>query len=350
MSLWYADGSASGSVIGCVRKYANCAAVLDACSPTVGHDEWVTPTQMNAQAMLAAFLGPQTEPVPLDSEVLESIELDGYVRNKVVYSAAPGVRVGAYVCRPLAPAGAVPGVFCHHQHAGDFALGKSESVGLVGDASLAYAAELAAEGFVTIAPDAIGFEERNWSRDGAGDVTWFELSRRLLKGRTLLADCLREVTVGLDYLAALPEVDPTRLGFIGHSYGGRMALFAPAFDHRIRASVSNCQCIPYRMTFSEDVGCQAEFVLPGFAEEHDLEDLFDAYSAQTQLLLSVGRADRFSRGYNEVFEGARGALSNRVSLRVHDTGHAFTSQMRRAAYDFLHHGLASAGPAATADA
>lgn len=310
----------------------------------MGHDEWVTSTQLAARATLAAFLGPQTEPVPLDSEVVESVEVDGYVREKVLYSVAPGVRVSAYVCRPPNAARAAPGVFCHHQHAGDFALGKSESVGLGGDASLAYAAELATEGFVTIAPDAIGFEERNWSRGGAGDVTWFELSRRLLKGRTLLADCLREVTVGLNYLAALPEVDPTRLGFIGHSYGGRIALFAPAYDHRIRASVSNCQCIPYRLTFSEDVGCQAEFVLPGFAERHDVEDLFEAYSGQTKLLLSVGTADRFSRGYNEVFERARVVLSNRASLRVYDTGHAFTSEMRRAAYDFLHHGLASARP------
>lgn len=296
---------------------------------------------MNAQAMLAAFLGPPTEPVPLHSTVSESVELDGYVRDKVVYSTAPGVRVSAYVCRPPAPARAVPGVFCHHQHAGDFALGKSESVGLGGDPSLAYAAELATEGIVTIAPDAIGFEERNWSRHGAGDVTWFELSRRLLAGRTLLADCLREVTVGLNYLASRPEVDASRLGFIGHSYGGRMALFAPAYDHRIRASVSNCQCIPYRLTFSQDVGCQAEFVLPGFAQEHDLEDLFDAYSAQTQLLLSVGRTDRFSRGYDEIFARARQALSDRVSLCAYDTGHAFTSEMRRTAYDFLHHGLGS---------
>ena len=81
------------------------------CSSTVGHDEWVTPTQLTARAMLAAFLGPQTEPVPLDSEVLESIELDGYVREKVLYSTAPGIKVSAYVCRPRTRAGAVPGVY-----------------------------------------------------------------------------------------------------------------------------------------------------------------------------------------------------------------------------------------------
>ncbi|HUG84834.1 MAG TPA: DUF3626 domain-containing protein [Euzebya sp.] len=42
-------------------------------------------------------------------------------------------------------------------------LGKSEVVGLAGDADQAYARELAEQGFLTITPDAIGFEERNWA-------------------------------------------------------------------------------------------------------------------------------------------------------------------------------------------
>lgn len=66
-------------------------------------------------------------------------------------------------------------MFRHHQHAGNFGLGKSEVVGLAGDPDQGYARELAEAGFLTFAPDAIGFEERNWSPDGRSDVTWFEL-------------------------------------------------------------------------------------------------------------------------------------------------------------------------------
>ncbi|MEI7057439.1 hypothetical protein WBG06_16570 [Nocardioides sp. CCNWLW239] len=119
-----------------------------------------------------------------------------------------------------------------------------------------------------------------------------------------------------------------------------MALFAPGYDHRVRATVSNCQCIPYRLTFTEDTGCQPEFVLPGFAEQFDIDDLFAAYPSETQLLLSVGTEDRWSRGYLEVFERAREALSERARLRAYDTGHGFSPSMRRAAYDFLHRALA----------
>ena len=43
----------------------------------------------------------------------------------------------------------------------------------------------------------------------------------------------------VDYLYTLPEVDHKRIGIIGHSLGGKMALYAPAFDRRITAVVSN---------------------------------------------------------------------------------------------------------------
>jgi formylglycine-generating enzyme required for sulfatase activity/pimeloyl-ACP methyl ester carboxylesterase len=43
----------------------------------------------------------------------------------------------------------------------------------------------------------------------------------------------------LDYLYTLPEVDLDRIGIIGHSLGGKMALYAAAFEPRITAVVSN---------------------------------------------------------------------------------------------------------------
>jgi hypothetical protein len=66
-------------------------------------------------------------------------------------------------------------------------LGKSEIVGLRGDPDQAYAGERA--GCLTIAPDATGFEDRSWA-DGT-HMGWFELSSRLVTGRTLPADLLQ---------------------------------------------------------------------------------------------------------------------------------------------------------------
>jgi len=283
---------------------------------------------------IRALLGPAPPKTDLAVERLERVDCGRYVREKIRYSVGPDERVSAYVCIPHDLAGPAPAVFCHHQHASRFDLGKSEVVGLAGDPDQAYAHELAERGFVTIAPDAIGFEERNWSGDGASNVTWFELSTRLVRGRTLLAACLHEVSAALDHLTSRPEVDSGRIGFLGHSYGGRMALWAPAHDPRITASVSHCGCIPFRHSYSRDTGIQAEFVLPGFAAEHDLEDVIACFDA-TALLISAGTADKWSRGAAELFGSVQRTLGDRAEIALYDAGHVFTAAMRERAYQFL---------------
>ena len=96
---------------------------------------------------------------------------------------------------------------------------------------------------------------------------------RLVEGETLLAKVIHDLRVAIDYLVTRTEVDKNNMGFIGHSYGGRMALWLPAFDRRIRASVSNCGCIPYRYSLEHRTGIQAEFCIPGIMKEHDIEDV-----------------------------------------------------------------------------
>ena len=280
---------------------------------------------------LRQILGPVDEPGPLRPTIEDEVACDGYVRHLVSYDVPAG-RASAFVCIPDALASPAPLVVCHHQHAGQFDLGKSEVCGLRGDPDQAYAAELVRRGFVTIAPDAIGFEDRNWA-DGQ-NVTWFELSNRLVVGRTLLATCLQEISLALDYATALPEVDPDRIGFIGHSYGGRAALWAPAWDRRIRASVSSCGCVPYRESFARDVGFQAEFVVPGFASEHDVEDVV-ALADQCQYLILATDDDRWSRGAESIRDrlARRGTRHARVEIRP--GRHDFPRAVRATAYDFL---------------
>lgn len=272
-----------------------------------------------------------SEPGPLGAEVYEEVQCDGYVRRRVAYDVPSG-RASAFVCVPDRLDVPAPLVFCHHQHAGEFDLGKSEVCGLRGDPNQAYAAELAQRGVVTIAPDAIGFEDRNWA--GGANLGWFELSSRLLRGRTLLADCLQEISLAIDYASSLPEVDPTRVGFLGHSYGGKAAIWAPAWDRRIRASVSNCGCIPNRDAFARDAGFQAEFVVPGFAADHDIEDVL-AVAVQCDVLLIAAQDDVWSRGAREIQARLRQRGVGHVRVHVVPGGHEFRMPERELAYDFL---------------
>src|SRR5439155_24882510 len=54
-----------------------------------------------------------------------------------------------------------------------------------------------------------------------------------------MAKMLYDALVAVDILAALPEVDPSRLGCVGHSLGAKEALYLAAFDERIKVAVSS---------------------------------------------------------------------------------------------------------------
>ena len=288
---------------------------------------------MDISALLAA-LGPFPERTPLNSRTLESVDCGAYVREKVAYYTERDEVVPAYVCIPKIRNTETAAIFCHHQHDFNFGLGKSEVVGLAGDPDQSYAAELAERGYITFAPDAIAFEERNWS-GGTFQAAYYELASRLVAGRTLLAKVLHDASAGIDYLESRADVDRNRIGFIGHSYGGRMAIWAPAIDKRIKASVSNCGCVNYRNSLRREAGIQMEFCVPGLMQLGDIEDVV-ALLAPTPLYISAASEDKWSSGAQELFDSAKAAFSaDNLQLKIWPGGHAFTKAMRENAYNFL---------------
>jgi dienelactone hydrolase len=285
------------------------------------------------------LLGPFPEKSELNPVVIEQIDCGKYVREKVEYNTEANDRISAYVCVPKNLVNKAPAIFCHHQHNGEYLLGKSEVVGRAGNPDQAYAAELAERGYITLAPDAIAFEERNWG-DNSNRAEYFELSSRLLLGKTLMAKAISDVQVGLDYLQSRSDVDSNKMGFIGHSYGGRMALWMPAFDKRIRVSVSHCGCIPYRLSLTHDSGIQMEFCIPDFMSEYDIEDVIKCFES-CPLLISAATDDVWSRGAQDVYDRVKNVLGDRVELKLYESKHVFTKSMREYAYAFLDRHLVS---------
>jgi hypothetical protein len=127
---------------------------------------------------LAELIGPSPPRCPLNPTVLSAVDCGVYVRQTVEYAVEEAERIKSLLLLPKNTGGTAPAVIAHHQHAGQFDLGKSEVVGLAGDADQAYGAELAERGYVVIAPDALAFEERNWSAI-AGQAEYYELASRL---------------------------------------------------------------------------------------------------------------------------------------------------------------------------
>ena len=64
----------------------------------------------------------------------------------------------------------------------------------------------------------------------------------------------------LDYLYTLPEIDRENIGIIGHSLGGKMSLYAAAFDPRIIAVVSSELGIGLSFSNYEDYWYFGDFI------------------------------------------------------------------------------------------
>src|SRR5690606_19801880 len=133
-----------------------------------------------------------------------------------------------------------PGVVVFHQHAAQWHLGKSEAAGLLGDPTQAFGPALARAGLVVLAPDAIAFEDRRRTTGGTDphrDDEYQqrrELAYRLLHGQTLAAKVLADAEAAFTVLCQRPEVDPARVGVLGHSFGGNTVIFHAALDARVR--------------------------------------------------------------------------------------------------------------------
>jgi dienelactone hydrolase len=177
-------------------------------------------------ARAAGPLPGQLRRVPLDVKEVEAVRVGGLVRRLVTYQSDPDGRVPAYLFTPAeAPAGKLPAVLALHQTT---ALGKGEPAGLGGNADLAYGLELARRGYVVVVPDYPSFGGHKYD---------FAAARGYASG-TMKAvwDNVRAV----DLLESLPEVDPDRIGVIGHSLGGHNAIFTAFHDRRLAAVVSSC--------------------------------------------------------------------------------------------------------------
>ena len=97
-----------------------------------------------------------------------------------------------------------------------------------------------------------------------------QLHNRLVNGQTLLGKVLFDVSAGIDLLQSLPAVDATKIGFIGHSYGGRTALLAPVFARRIKVSVSKCGSTRLKKILAQNTGIQFDLVIPSFLTNGDI--------------------------------------------------------------------------------
>ena len=183
-----------------------------------------------------SFLGtiqkPRSAPT---ATVLEEDRRDGVLRQLIRYEAEPGLPVEAYLLRPegVEPLSqSRPGAVVLHSTI-DHTI--RQPAGLDGPADKHIGLHLARRGYVTICPRCFLWQYSEGKPIGRA-VDWLKQRH---PGVTGMAKMLFDAVRAVDLLASRPDVDPRRIGSIGHSLGAKEVLYLAAFDPRVRASVSS---------------------------------------------------------------------------------------------------------------
>jgi len=277
----------------------------------------------------------ETQDAPPPMAAAEEFETGAWIRQHVRYEMGPGDRVPAYLFLPKGARGPRPAMLCLHQTSG---LGKGEPAGLGGSADLHYARELAERGFVTLAPDYPNFGEYSL------DVYARGFASATMKG---IANHRRAV----DLLRSLPQVDPKRIGVIGHSLGGHNSLFVAAFDERLQVAVSSCGFNAFPKYYGGDLtGWSHDGYMPRIASLYgkdptrmpfDFTEVLAAVAPRAVFVSAPLGDDNFEvSGVSDCLNAARPVYEllkagDRLTAVHPDCGHGFPIEAREAAYAFV---------------
>ncbi|WP_428937616.1 alpha/beta hydrolase family protein [Fontivita pretiosa] len=317
-------------------------------NPANHPDFW---TEQRARLLLAMqqVMGPlpqQQHRPPPHVSIIEELITDRIIRRKIAlhterYDPGGWCVLRAWILIPrqshLGPT--APAMLCLHQTT---PAGKDQPVGLStlphDTPDLAYAQHLAERGYVTISPDYPGFGEAHRCVYAWGYAS------------TTMKGIWNHMRV-LDVLESLPQVDPLRIGVIGHSLGGHNALFLAAFDQRVRVIISSCGFTSFaRYRGGEISAWSLDQYMPRVATHYhndpakmpfDFGDILAALAPRTVLINAPLRDDNFDpQGVDDCVEKARVAYralhaEDRLLVEHPDAAHEFPPPTRQRFFDRL---------------
>ncbi|HWB53274.1 MAG TPA: prolyl oligopeptidase family serine peptidase [Tepidisphaeraceae bacterium] len=309
------------------------------------------------QGITDQLLGTLTDRAPTQvrfemlGETLESRGESPYTMRRLRYTLTDKEWGYAWLLVPKNLKGRGAAMLALHQTSCD---GKSEAVGfdVLPDQinGVWYARELAEQGFVVFAPDAIAFGERQSGHANAYYHSADEFFGAQPQG-SVMGKMAYDTSRALDVMQQLPEVDASRMGCLGHSHGGYGTLFAMLADQRIKAGVISCGMDLFRDDAHPDRWWRMTSLIPrlglydGKMENTPIDfQIWVAMIAPRPLLVSIATRDRIFPNTAHL-PGAIDTLSRRAyrimgdadALKVHHfaSDHCFPPDVRTMAYQML---------------
>lgn len=201
--------------------------------------------QIRQRLQVALGLWPMPPKTPLQPVIHGRIDRDGYSIEKVYFASLPGHYVTGNLYRPTSPApssGKRPAVLSPHGHWRDGRFyqateaeiqrqlaSKAESYADAARSPLqARCAQLARMGFVVFHYDMVGYADSKAIAHTEG----FTDAQAELRLQNFMGLQTWNSIRALDFLAALPDVDPQRIAVTGSSGGGTQTFILCAIDDR----------------------------------------------------------------------------------------------------------------------
>ena len=289
-------------------------------------------------ANMQLVMGPlpdDSHKVSLDVRETETVELPNYVRKKLTFAAEKDDRVPAYFLIPKKRAGKLPGVLVLHQ---TIDIGKKEPAGLGQQENKRIGVHLVERGYIVLCPDYPSFGDYRYDfaksayRSGSMKAIWNNMR-------------------AIDLLVSLPEVDPQRIGCIGHSLGGHNTIFTSVFDRRIKACVSNCGFTSFPKYYGGNLkGWTSARYMPLIASRYEMKpekvpfdfpEVVAALAPRAFLASAPLHDDNFEvSGVRDCIAAARPVYEllrakEKLAANYPDCKHEFPPAVRKVAYEWL---------------
>ncbi len=284
--------------------------------------------------------------LPPKSEIRQTEDMGNYTRSTIRIRSEKDDWIPAYLLKPDPPnSRPMPVMIVLHQTVGQ---GKDEPCGIEGNPELAFAAELAERGWICIVPDAIGFGER--TPPGAEPYHNALDFFRKHPQWSFFGKMVWDVQRIIDYLETLPEVDPARIGSIGHSHGAYGTIMATVFEPRISAAVASCGFTTLRADPHPNRWSHLTCLIPsvGYYMDNINQAPFDwheitACIAPRPYLNWATLDDRIfpnTGNLKTIFSDIRNiyamyGAADRLDARLESGKHSFPRPVRESAYHFL---------------
>lgn len=272
-------------------------------------------------------------PTPLRPRVTETVQLDGYCRERVEIDTEPGVTMPLYVLIPDGLSDSVPAVIAAHGHGsgGKYAPAGRSDIPAIAETieqhNYAYGVQAVRRGYVVFCPDARGFGERRESFYQDPEQIRESSCRQLAHmglplGLTVAGMWAWDLSRLIDYIETRPEVRGQKIASIGLSGGGLQTLYLSALDERVACAVdsgyfygvgdsllhlsNNCDCnyVPHLWEYV-DMGDLAALIAPrpfliesarqdGLNGPRGIDNVLEQYEITRQAYKLLGAEDRLA--------------------------------------------------------